>query len=225
MQGARLPGEAVRRPRGAVRRPAPLLGEHTDEVLARGRPPGRARGARAASGGDERRSAATSADGGGRAGSPSTGPQARNAMTFGDVRGSCTRAASGRRRPATIRVVVLRGAGGKAFVAGTDIAPVPRLQHRRGRPRLRGQRSTRVVDRLERVAKPTVAVVDGWAVGGGLGTRRRLRPAHRHAGREVRRADRAHARQLPVDGELRPARRAVGDGAAQAAACSRRARC
>ena len=54
-------------------------------------------------------------------------------------------------------------------------------------------------DRLARVSKPVIAQIEGYAVGGGLRHRRRRRPAHRDARRALRRADRAHARQLPVD--------------------------
>jgi len=67
---------------------------------------------------------------------------------------------------ATIRVMILRGAGAKAFVAGTDIGqfrefsgPTAGLDYER---RLDG-----VIDRLERVTKPTIAQVQGFATGGG----------------------------------------------------------
>ena len=66
-----------------------------------------------------------------------------------------------------VRVLVLRGAGEKAFVAGTDIKQF--LEFKSGEDGISyEERMERVLGRLERVRKPTVAVVDGYAIGGGL---------------------------------------------------------
>jgi enoyl-CoA hydratase len=63
--------------------------------------------------------------------------------------------------------MVLRGAGGKAFVAGTDIGQFRAF--RSGQEGLDYEETIdRIVGRVELVRKPTVAVVDGYAVGGGL---------------------------------------------------------
>lgn len=92
-------------------------------------------------------------------------PEARNAMTFPMYEGlaaACERVDA----DPDIRVLILRGAGGKAFVAGTDISqfqafrtPEDALAYE--------ERLTRVVSRLESVAKPTIAAIEGFAVGGG----------------------------------------------------------
>ncbi len=66
---------------------------------------------------------------------------------------------------AETRVVILTGAGDKSFVAGADInelavqTPVGGRDHAR-----RGQR---LFDRIERLGKPVVAAVNGFALGGG----------------------------------------------------------
>jgi enoyl-CoA hydratase/carnithine racemase len=66
-----------------------------------------------------------------------------------------------------VRVLVLRGAGGKAFVAGTDIAQFTAFES--GEDGLEYEATIdRIVGRLEAVRKPTVAVVDGYAMGSGL---------------------------------------------------------
>ena len=65
-----------------------------------------------------------------------------------------------------VRVVVLTGSGQKAFVAGADIAEMADLTPTQGRDfSLRGQRMMR---RLERMPKPVIAMVNGFALGGGL---------------------------------------------------------
>ncbi len=64
------------------------------------------------------------------------------------------------------RVLVLTGAGPKAFVAGADIAEMSDLRPTEGRDfSLRGQRLMR---RIETMPKPVIAMVNGFALGGGL---------------------------------------------------------
>jgi enoyl-CoA hydratase len=65
-----------------------------------------------------------------------------------------------------VRVVVLTGAGAKAFVAGADIAEMSELRPTEARDfSLRGQRLMR---RIETLPKPVLAMVNGFALGGGL---------------------------------------------------------
>ena len=65
-----------------------------------------------------------------------------------------------------VRAVVLTGSGGKAFVAGADIAEMNALTAIEGREfSLLGQRLMR---RIERLPKPVIAMVNGYALGGGL---------------------------------------------------------
>jgi enoyl-CoA hydratase len=66
-----------------------------------------------------------------------------------------------------VRVLVLRGAGERAFVAGTDIRRF--LEFSSGEDGLEYERTIdRVVGRLERVRVPAIALVDGFAMGSGL---------------------------------------------------------
>ena len=65
-----------------------------------------------------------------------------------------------------IRVVILTGAGPKAFVAGADIAQMSTLSPAEARDfSLLGQRLMR---RIESLGKPVIAKVNGFALGGGL---------------------------------------------------------
>lgn len=66
----------------------------------------------------------------------------------------------------TVRVVVLTGAGPKAFVAGADIAEMNGLSPLQARDFSRhGQR---LMTRIEQLGKPVLAMVNGFALGGGL---------------------------------------------------------
>jgi enoyl-CoA hydratase/carnithine racemase len=92
-------------------------------------------------------------------------PEARNAMTwamYDALLEACDRVD----RDSAIRVFILRGAGGKAFIAGTDISQFQSFQRREDGLEYEA-RLDRVLDRLERVAKPTIAQVQGVAAGGG----------------------------------------------------------
>lgn len=92
-------------------------------------------------------------------------PDARNAMTwtmYEALAEACDRVDE----DAAVRVLVLRGAGGKAFVAGTDISQF-RAFTTAADALAYEERIERLIDRLERVRKPTVAQVQGVAAGGG----------------------------------------------------------
>jgi enoyl-CoA hydratase len=69
-------------------------------------------------------------------------------------------------RDAYIRGAILTGAGEKAFVAGADINELARLSAIEAREfALRGQQTFRM---LETMSKPSVAAINGYALGGGL---------------------------------------------------------
>jgi enoyl-CoA hydratase len=69
-------------------------------------------------------------------------------------------------RDPEIRVLVFTGAGDRAFVAGGDI---PDLDTRRGLAHYLdfGERIHAIFRRIEICDKPTIAAINGWALGGG----------------------------------------------------------
>lgn len=92
-------------------------------------------------------------------------PEQRNAMTFAMYE-EIERVCDEIEQDPDIRVLVLTGAGDKAFVAGTDINqfrtftdPEHAIDYE--------ARIDRVITRLETVQRPTIAMIQGYAVGGG----------------------------------------------------------
>src|SRR5207253_2731908 len=66
---------------------------------------------------------------------------------------------------ATVRGVILTGSGAKAFVAGADIGDLAKQGVIDGRERaLKGQQ---MLYAIERMGKPVLAAVNGFALGGG----------------------------------------------------------
>jgi enoyl-CoA hydratase/carnithine racemase len=93
-------------------------------------------------------------------------PAARNAMTWAmyEQLGSICDGLAAR---GDVRCVVFRGAGGDAFVAGTDIEQFRAFQS--GDDGVAYERQIDAgVAKIEALPQPTLAVVEGWCVGGGL---------------------------------------------------------
>jgi enoyl-CoA hydratase len=65
-----------------------------------------------------------------------------------------------------VRAVLLTGAGPKAFVAGADIAEMSGMTPLQARDFSR--RGQALMTRIERLGKPVVAAINGFALGGGL---------------------------------------------------------
>jgi enoyl-CoA hydratase/carnithine racemase len=68
-----------------------------------------------------------------------------------------------------IRVVVLSGAGGKAFISGADISEFEEKRSSQENileyNRIAGRANAAIID----FPKPTIAMIQGYCIGGGLG--------------------------------------------------------
>ena len=92
-------------------------------------------------------------------------PEARNAMTWAmyeRLRAICEQL----REDRSVRAVRFQGAGAEAFVAGTDIAQFQDFDGERGIAYERQIDAT--MQLMAGLPMPTVAVVQGWCIGGGL---------------------------------------------------------
>jgi enoyl-CoA hydratase len=92
-------------------------------------------------------------------------PEKLNALSTG-LLGALSAALDAVEADPDVRIVILTGAGEKAFAAGADIAE---YQGRREKAFMDFQfGGRRVNDRLEAFPKPTIAAVNGYALGGGF---------------------------------------------------------
>jgi len=93
-------------------------------------------------------------------------PEARNAMTW-HMYERLAAVCAAIRADAAVKVAVFRGAGGKSFIAGTDIAQF--LAFSSGEDGVAYEdKMEGYIGGLEALEVPTIAVVEGWAIGGGL---------------------------------------------------------
>ena len=93
-------------------------------------------------------------------------PEARNAMTWGmyeTLGATCERVDN----DDSIRVLVLRGAGDKAFVSGTDIRQFLEFKTKEDALGYEARLDTSI-GRVGTMKKPVIAMLNGDAVGGGL---------------------------------------------------------
>jgi enoyl-CoA hydratase len=91
-------------------------------------------------------------------------PKSLNALdstTIGELEAILDRLSSDR----TIRVVIVTGAGEKAFVAGADVGEMREMSP--AEARRFSKRGQAAFARLERLPQPVIAAVNGFALGGG----------------------------------------------------------
>lgn len=67
-----------------------------------------------------------------------------------------------------LRVVVLSGAGGKAFVSGADISKFEKERGSKEATERYNSRIREIYHRIEHFPKPTIAMINGHCIGGGL---------------------------------------------------------
>ena len=93
-------------------------------------------------------------------------PQALNALNA-DVIAMLAEAIDVAQTDADVKTVILTGSGDKAFVAGADIKEFADFSGKQGKV-LAQQGQNLLFNRIERSAKPVIAAINGFALGGGL---------------------------------------------------------
>jgi len=73
-------------------------------------------------------------------------------------------------RDDAVRVIVVSGAGGKAFVSGADISEFKERRASEEAVATYGKISEGARQRLQDTPKPTIAMIQGYCIGGGVGT-------------------------------------------------------
>jgi enoyl-CoA hydratase len=95
-------------------------------------------------------------------------PERRNALSY-EMRLAMLDILDEFERDDAIRVIIMRGAGGKAFASGIDLSPSEKEQlaiaQTAGQPAI-GERIQFCIEALE---KPLIAMIKGFCLGGGLG--------------------------------------------------------
>ena len=67
-----------------------------------------------------------------------------------------------------VRVIVLKGAGGKSFVSGADISKFDKDRSTKEQVLNYNEKTGKLYQSIENFPKPTIAMIDGYCIGGGL---------------------------------------------------------
>ena len=94
-------------------------------------------------------------------------PERRNAVSL-EMWSGIADAVTAFEADAEVRVVVMHGAGGKSFAAGADISEFEQRRANAAQKEEYARIASRGQFALARLAKPLVAMVDGFCIGGGL---------------------------------------------------------
>ena len=70
----------------------------------------------------------------------------------------------------SVRVLMLSGAGGKSFVSGADISKFESERASKEAVAEYNQMTKKVYDSVANFPKPTIAQIDGFCIGGGVGS-------------------------------------------------------
>jgi enoyl-CoA hydratase/carnithine racemase len=96
-------------------------------------------------------------------------PEKRNAISL-EMWQAVAEAAERFASDAAVRVVVMHGAGGKAFASGADISQFDKVRDSAEAEARYSATSSRARQGLEALGKPLIAMIQGYCIGGGCAT-------------------------------------------------------
>ena len=94
-------------------------------------------------------------------------PEKHNAVSL-EMWDACDAILDAFEKDGEVRVVVLSGAGGKSFVSGADISKFEKERGSEEAVRHYNDRIKVVYERIQYFPKPTIAMINGYCIGGGL---------------------------------------------------------
>ncbi len=94
-------------------------------------------------------------------------PEKRNAVSL-EMWEAVEEAASRYAADNSVRILILSGAGGKAFVSGADVSKFESERASKEAVDHYNATTKRVYDMIEAFPKPTIAQIDGFCIGGGV---------------------------------------------------------
>ncbi len=94
-------------------------------------------------------------------------PEKHNAVSL-EMWDACDAILDAFEKDEEVRVIVLSGAGGKSFVSGADISKFEKERGSEEAVRHYNDRIKVVYDRVQNFPKPTIAMINGYCIGGGL---------------------------------------------------------
>jgi len=94
-------------------------------------------------------------------------PEKRNAVSL-EMWEAVEKAVTGFAADASVRILILSGAGGKAFVSGADVSKFETERASAEAVSHYNATTKRVYDLIEGFSKPTIAQIDGFCIGGGV---------------------------------------------------------
>jgi len=94
-------------------------------------------------------------------------PERRNAVSL-EMWEAVEKAVTGFAADASVRILILSGAGGKAFVSGADVSKFETERASAEAVTHYNATTKRVYDLIEGFSKPTIAQIDGFCIGGGV---------------------------------------------------------
>lgn len=96
-------------------------------------------------------------------------PEKRNAVSL-DMREAMAIVFNEYDADPEVRVLIMKGSGGKAFISGADISEFKNNRNNHDAEKIYAEASAKATIAMENFTKPIIAMIEGYCVGGGVAT-------------------------------------------------------